>query len=184
MPIRRCLVMHFTSGATAMSSIRFWRSSAAKGACAHVIIDRDGTIYQCRPFNRTCGHAGKPGDARWVDPNTGIKYGTPNAYGIGIELANAGDDVALANKWGVMEPKTIRLKHRNDGIAEWERFPDAQIAACGFVSLALVHRYNLDDVTSHDAIAPERKNDVGPAFPLKGLRATCGFAGLPVVHWP
>ena len=67
MPIRRALVIHFTSGASAASSIEFWQTPAAKGACAHLIIDRDGTIYQCRPFDRTAGHAGV---SQWADPST------------------------------------------------------------------------------------------------------------------
>ena len=53
MPTRRCLVVHFTSGASARSSIDFWRTAAAKGASAHLVIDRDGTLFQCRPFNCT-----------------------------------------------------------------------------------------------------------------------------------
>jgi N-acetyl-anhydromuramyl-L-alanine amidase AmpD len=58
MPVRRCVVIHFTGGHSAKSSIDFWRTPQAKGANAHLVIDRDGTVFQCRPFNRTCGHAG------------------------------------------------------------------------------------------------------------------------------
>ena len=66
MPVRRLLVIHFTSGMSAQSSIDFWNSPEAKGASAHIIIDRDGTVFQCRAFDRTCGHAGV---SRWKDPN-------------------------------------------------------------------------------------------------------------------
>lgn len=180
MNTRRCLVVHHTSGATAQSSIDFWKSSAAKGASAHVIIDRDGTIFQCRPFNRTCGHAGV---SRWKDPGTGRLFTGLNSCSIGIELANAGDDAELAMRWTKLP--LVRLRHRNGGPAKlWEAFPAAQTEACTEVCAALVARYNLDDITSHDAIAPERKNDVGPAFDLLALRKACGFKGLPVVHWP
>lgn len=180
MPIRRCLVIHFTSGATAKSSIEFWKSPEARGASAHIVIDRDGKIFQCRPFNRTCGHAGK---SRWVDPNTGKLYSGLNSCSIGIELANAGSsDGALSwvKRNGLATKKSA---HRNGGPSvEWEEFPQPLLDSCLSLALALVHRYKLDDITGHDCIAPERKDDPGPLFPMQWLRESCGFSGLPVVH--
>ena len=182
MPTRRLLVIHFTAGASALSSIDYWRSKG--GAIgAHLVIDRDGTIYQCRAFNRTCGHAGV---SRWVDPGTGRKFTSLNSCAIGIELANAGDDRS-ALSWARKQPtfRGVVTKHRNGGAArEWEDFPLAQQTACFDAALALVQRYRLDDVTGHDCIAPERKADPGPLFPMADLRRYCGFAGLPTVHWP
>jgi N-acetylmuramoyl-L-alanine amidase len=182
MTIRRCLVIHFTSGASGVSSIEdYWKTPAAKGACAHLVIERDGTIIQCRPFDRTCGHAGV---SRWRDPRTGTLYVGANAYAIGIELANAGSsDGALS--WARKQPgfRSIHARHSNGGpVQEWEAYPAAQLAACTAVAKVLVARYQLDDITGHDCIAPERKDDPGPAFPMADLRAACGFAGLPAVH--
>lgn len=175
MPTRRFLVMHFTSGASAMSSISFWRSPEANGASAHIIIDRDGTVYQTRPFNRTCGHAGL---SKWWDPNTGKEYNGLNACSIGIELANAGEDQRLTQKWSKLP--SLSAKHKNGGpVQSWEVFPEEQINAAKAVAKALVDRYNLDDVVGHDDIAPNRKNDPGPAFPMQGLREHCGFRGMP-----
>lgn len=178
MPVRRALVVHFTSGATAQSSINFWKTPAAKGTSAHLIIDRDGTIFQCRPFNRTCGHAGV---SRWKDPNTGRLFTGMNSCSIGVEMANAGDDAELAMRWSKLP--LVRLRHRNGGSATlWEAYTAKQIVSVTQAALALVARYSLDDITGHDYIAPERKNDPGPAFPMKELRGACGFTGLPVVH--
>ncbi len=178
MPVRRCLVIHYTEGATAMSSIESMRDN---GLSAHLVIDRDGTIYQCRAFNRTCGHAGV---SRWYDPKTGIRYEGLNKCAIGIELANAGCEpgvIAWAKKHGAT---TERLAHRNGGrVTDWETYPEAQLTALFRVSRALVERYNLDDLVGHDDIAPERKTDPGPAFPMRELREFCGFTGLPEVHW-
>lgn len=178
MKIRRCVVTHFTAGATAKSSINYWRSLTS-GICAHLVIDRDGTIYQCRPFNRTCGHAGV---SRWKDPKTGILYKNANGYSIGIEIANAGDNEALAKKWSKLP--LLTAKHRNGGpVRKWENYTPEQISAVKSLCQTLVARYNLDDVTGHDCIAPERKNDPGPAFPIQDIRKACGFSGLPIVHW-
>jgi N-acetyl-anhydromuramyl-L-alanine amidase AmpD len=184
MPVRRALVIHFTSGASARSSIEFWRTPAAKGASAHLVIDRDGTLYQCRPFDRTCGHAGV---SRWADPKSGQRHLGLNACSIGIELANAGNDAAVLRIAARLPgyAGTVHARHANEprgaGCA-WEVYPAAQLQACFAAAQALVHRYRLDDVTGHDCIAPERKNDPGPAFPMAELRVHCGFAGLPIVH--
>ncbi len=186
MGIRRCVVIHFTSGATAQSSIDYWKEPAPRkiDLGAHLIIDRDGTIYQCRPFNQTISHAGR---SRWVDPKTGKKYEMCNQFSIGIELANAGNDPAVIKIASKLPgyAGTTKAKHRNGGKEqEWELYPGAQYLACLDAVKQLVERYNLDDITGHDCIAPERKDDPGPAFPMQQLREACGFKGLPVVHQP
>ena len=178
MQVRRCIVLHFTGGASGASSVEAMKQ---RGVSAHVVVERDGTIRQCRPFNEKCAHAGA---SRWQDPKTGKMYGSANEYGIGIEIANAGSDpVALswAKKHG---GKTRMAKHRNGGpIQEWEEFPDTQIKAVTDLCVALVKQYNLDDVTGHDCIAPERKDDPGPLLPMESIRDACGFGRtLPKVH--
>lgn len=172
MAIRRFLVIHFTAGASALSSINYWKELGS-GICAHLTIDRDGTIYQCRPFNRTAGHAGA---SSWKDPHTGITYSGLNTCSIGIELANGGD--SYPTKWSTL--KATRAAHKNGGpVKDWETYPAEQLAANQAVSQALCARYNLDDLVGHDDIAPARKNDPGPAFPMLALRQACGFQGLP-----
>lgn len=181
MPIRRALVIHFTAGATGQSSIDFWRTPKAEGACAHVVIERDGSIIQCRPFNLTCGHAGK---SKWRDPKTGTLYQWLNRCSIGIELANAGNDPD-ALKWARKQPgfASVRATHRNGGTnAEWECYPGLQLAALTEVAESLVKQYKLDDITGHDCIAPARKDDPGPAFDMLRFREALGFSGLPAVH--
>lgn len=174
-----CLVEHFTAGAGAPSSIESMRDN---GLSAHLVIDRDGTIFQCRPFTRTCGHAGV---SRWVDPKTGKRWSGLNQCSIGIEIANAGDsydEISWVRRSGY---KGVMAKHRNGGKSTtWEEYPAAQLASVIGVSLALVRHYGLHDVTGHDCIAPERKSDPGPAFDatMKEIREACGFSGLPAVH--
>lgn len=168
MNTRRFLVIHFTAGASAESSIDWWRSS--KAASAHLVIDRDGTIFQCRPFNRTAGHAGV---SEWRDPVTKEKFHSLNNCSIGIELANGGD--AYPTKFSSLQP--VMARHKHGGIIKaWERYPEAQLKACREVSELLVKRYHLDDVIGHEDIAPSRKVDPGPAFPMGELRMACGFS--------
>lgn len=166
---RRFLVIHFTAGASAASSVAWWKNPAARGASAHIVIDRDGTVIQCRPFNRTAGHAGV---SAWRDPKTGTRYTGLNSCSIGIELANGGN--SYPEKFSALTPTKARHKHGGPEY-EWETYPPEQLAACQALSQALVARYKLDDLVGHDDIAPDRKNDPGPAFPMQALRTACGF---------
>ena len=178
MKTRRCLVIHFTAGATGASSITAMRE---RGVSAHLMIERNGAITQCRAFDLTAEHAGV---SRWKDPDTKQFFVGLNSCSIGIEIANAGnDDGALS--WARKQRgfASIQARHRNGGpVVEWESFYPPQLASVIRCARALVTRYNLDDITGHDCIAPERKDDPGPAFPMEALRKECGFAGLPAVH--
>lgn len=168
MAIRRFLVIHFTAGASGLSSIDYWKQ-LGNGICAHFVIERDGVIRQCRPCDRTAGHAGT---SKWKDPNTGITYYGLNASSIGIELANGGH--SYPDKFSKLEPTSAA--HKNGGpVRKWETYPQAQLDACTALSQVLVARYNLDDLIGHEDIAPTRKTDPGPAFPMAALRVACGF---------
>lgn len=182
MKIRRFGIAHFTAGATALSSYNFWLSGEAQGAEAHVIIDRDGTPYQIRPFNQRCDHAGT---STWTDPKTGKVYTALNSCTIGVEFANAGDSAradgtafpSKSKPGGIILPAgVIQARHKNGGPAKfWERYPEPQILAGIAVFKAITERYKLDDIVGHEDIAPKRKVDPGPAFPMARLRLACGF---------
>jgi N-acetyl-anhydromuramyl-L-alanine amidase AmpD/N-acetylmuramoyl-L-alanine amidase len=186
------VVIHYTEGFSADSSVSGWKTKN-DGVLAHVVVDRDGTIYQCRAFNRTCGHAGGPGMAIWQDPRTGKTYDGANSISIGIEIANTGMNVGFHKKLntGGSYPNgaTVAASHRNgskgteetrDG-KEWEVYPEAQLRSVfGLVSL-LMTKYDLHDITGHDCISSWRKADPGPAFPMLELRKANGLSGLPVV---
>lgn len=163
----RFLVIHFTAGASAESSVSWWRKSRA--ASAHLVIDRDGHVIQCRPLNRKAWHAGK---SAWSDPTTGRRFSGLNSCSIGIELANGGDGFPRA--FSELPPTIARHKHGGP-VKEWETYTEAQLFACFAVAKAIVARYGLADVIGHEDIAPARKVDPGPAFPLADLREHCGF---------
>lgn len=179
MKVRRCLVWHATAGASGASSITAMKEA---GTSAHIVVERDGSIIQCRPFNVECAHAGK---SRWQDPRTGKRYGSANSYGIGIEICNAlADRDAL--KWAKARGARTRMaKHPNGGpIQEWEEYTDEQIQTVMILSMALVKHYQLDDALGHEQCAPERRNDPGPCFPIEAMREACGFGRTrPKVHW-
>jgi N-acetylmuramoyl-L-alanine amidase len=174
------VVNHNTEGATSKSSVEAMQQ---RGVSAHVVIERDGKITQCVPFNQIAYHAGT---SRWRHPKTGILYANSNDDSIGIEIANAGPE-SSALAWASRQPgfSSIHVAHRNGGpICEWEVHPPAQIVSVIALNQALVAKYTLADVTGHDFIAPERKSDCGPAFPMQAVREACGFSGLPATHHP
>jgi N-acetylmuramoyl-L-alanine amidase len=185
------VVIHYTEGFSAESSVSGWKHRD-DGILAHVVVDRDGTISQCRPFNRTCMHAGGPGLAIWQDPRTGKTYNGANSVSIGIEIANTGMNTDLHKKLGkpgCPAGTTVAASHRNgskgsnearDGKV-WEVYPKAQLQAVFDMVSLLMAKYDLHDITGHDCISSWRKADPGPAFPMLELRKANGLSGLPVV---
>jgi N-acetyl-anhydromuramyl-L-alanine amidase AmpD/N-acetylmuramoyl-L-alanine amidase len=185
------VVIHYTEGFSAESSVSGWKHRD-DGILAHVVVDRDGTISQCRPFNRTCMHAGGPGLAIWQDPRTGKTYNGANSVSIGIEIANTGMNTDLHKKLGkpgCPAGTTVAASHRNgskgsnearDGKV-WEVYPKAQLQAVFDMVSLLMAKYDLHDITGHDCISSWRKADPGPAFPTLELRKANGLSGLPVV---
>lgn len=158
------LVLHFTAGASAKSSIESMRS---QGLAVQLVLDRDGTLFQCRSFGTTAGHAGK---SKWKG------YEGLNNRSIGIEIANGGD--SFPTKFSKLPP--VVAKHKNGGpVREWEAYTPEQIEVLMWLCPLLVRTYGMQDVVGHDDIAKNRKNDPGPAFPMQKIREACGFSGLP-----
>lgn len=162
------LVMHYTAGASAESSIA-WFLNPAANASAHLVISRSGQITQLVAFNRRAWHAGA---SRWAN-RVGL-----NPWSIGIELDNAGELVrhpdGWRTKWGrpVNSADVIEAAHQNGGpITGWHTYTQDQLEAAQIVAAVLVAHYGLKDVLGHDAIAPGRKTDPGPAFPMSSFRA-------------
>jgi N-acetylmuramoyl-L-alanine amidase len=188
------VVIHYTEGWEASTSIAGWRNRT-DGVCAHIIVDRDGKIFQCRPFNEICFHAG---GSRWRHPKTGELYNTVNSHGIGIEIANTGDggddNLHARLKKGIGIEGLMKAKHRNASVqgsnaadtrknprTQWEVYPAVQLDSVFGVVRLLMANYNLVDITGHDCIKFDAKTDPGPAFPMEKLRMENGLSGLPPV---
>jgi N-acetylmuramoyl-L-alanine amidase len=85
----RYLIMHYTAGASAKSSIEWLTNRQAK-ASAHLVIAADGSITQLLPFNVVAWHAGI---SSWKELN-GL-----NQHSIGIELDNPGRLTRVGKRW-------------------------------------------------------------------------------------
>jgi len=75
------VVMHATESNDARQDVA-WLCEPMSKASAHVVIDRDGTIYELVPVEKRAWHAGKS----VLDGREDV-----NDFAIGVELANRGD---------------------------------------------------------------------------------------------
>lgn len=167
------IVAHYTAGTSVNGSISHLKSV---GLSYHVIIDRDGSITQCAPFNKRAGHAGV---SNWK----GIE--DLNVHAIGICMANRGYVNRFGNgKYGwvdahnnpigsfLNENQVVKAEHFNGSIVNeyWEKYSDAQLQTFRELCKAIVQKYpTIKDVIGHDEIAMGRKPDPGPAFPTENF---------------
>jgi N-acetylmuramoyl-L-alanine amidase len=166
--LHRYLIIHYTAGPNADVAINSL-TNPHRPVSAHLVIGRDGSLTQLVPFNRVAWHAGA---SRWLGLE-GL-----NQYSIGIELDNAGKLERHGDKWRAWfgfeyDPAdVVEAVHQNGGgLAGWHLYSAEQLETCLAVSRLLVNRYGLQDVLGHDEIAPWRKIDPGPAFPMRSFRA-------------
>ncbi|MEE8523558.1 MAG: N-acetylmuramoyl-L-alanine amidase [Thermoanaerobaculia bacterium] len=162
------LVVHYTAGSSAESSVDWFKNPLAK-ASAHLVIGRDGSIVQMVPFDRVAWHAGI---SEWQG-RSGV-----NGFSLGIELDDAGKLMPHGDRWlawfgkeyGPEEVLVATHKNETEPFG-WHLYTEAQLEAAVTVASVLVDRYDLRDVVGHDDVSPIRKVDPGPAFPMASFRA-------------
>ncbi len=163
------LIIHFTAGRDAESSAKYLSRSDVQ-ASAHLVIGRDGSVYQLVPFDIVSWHAGKS--------QYGGRVGY-NKYSIGIELDNAGPLMKTGNQYqawfGTKYPESdvIRATHKNESTPKyWHTYTEKQLEVLTEISQLIAEKYQIKDVLGHDDISPGRKTDPGPAFDLIRFKRT------------
>jgi N-acetylmuramoyl-L-alanine amidase len=161
------IVVHYTAGANAESAIHTL-SDPEREVSAHLVVARDGSVVQLVPFDRVAWHAGR---SRWGGRESF------NQYSIGIEIDNAGQleyrDGRYVSWFGREYPESevVWGVHRNQTQATpWHRYPRAQLRVVERLCQVLIAEYGIRHILGHEEIAPDRKVDPGPAFPLDALR--------------
>jgi N-acetylmuramoyl-L-alanine amidase len=162
------LVIHYTAGANAKGAVG-WLINPNSKVSAHLVVGRDGSLTQLVPFDRVAWHAGV---SQW-EGRSGL-----NAYSIGIELDNAGRLVHKGGEWlasyggTIADSQVIQAAHKNGGpVYGWQTYTEVQLETLLEASLVIYDTYHMLDVVGHDDIAPKRKVDPGPAFPMDSFRA-------------
>lgn len=162
------IVLHYTAGATAESSVSHLINPATE-VSAHLVISRDLRVFQLVPFNRVAWHAGK---SNWKDRVS------LNRYSVGIEIDNAGKlDLVDGNYYSwfgkqYMPNEVICAQHQNSDQKEyWHLYDDLQLELAQSLCRILISTYSISEIVGHDEISPDRKIDPGPAFPMAVFKA-------------
>ena len=162
------IVLHYTATASAEAAVQVL-SDPAREVSAHVVVGRDGQIVQLVAFDTVAWHAGR---SVWAG-REGL-----NRYSLGIEVDNAGQlderDGRFLSWLGREYPpaEVMRAVHRNQTApSHWHRFTEPQLREVEELCAGLIEAYSIRQILGHEEIAPDRKVDPGPAFPLDGLRA-------------
>lgn len=160
------LIQHFTADMRKGQAVE-WLTNPESKVSAHLVIEMDGTVVQLVKFNKKAWHAG-------VSSWNGIEG--LNSFSIGIENVNPGTvskvgDKFFVGKKEIAEIDVVYLQQKNDSKPRyWHTYNEKQLEVIEEVTKALVAHYNLIDVLGHEDIAPGRKNDPGPAFPMDRIK--------------
>ncbi|MEO1051991.1 MAG: N-acetylmuramoyl-L-alanine amidase [Bacteroidota bacterium] len=161
------IIIHYTAGKSAQSSAKYLSRNDVK-ASAHIVLGRDGRILHLVPFDTVSWHAGRSeyGGRKWY-----------NNFSIGIEIDNAGPLTKVGNEFQSWfgqrypENEAVQGVHRNESRPRyWHAYTPTQIEVCEDICRLLIEKYNIKSILGHEEIAPGRKQDPGPAFPLDRFR--------------
>ena len=150
------IVLHYTAGASALSSAR-WLAREDVKASAHLVIGRGGEVIQLVAFDTEAWHAG-------ISAYAGRKG--LNRYSIGIELDNLGrlqvqDGEFLAGCGRVVEPEEVYVDESVAVPTFWHRYTPVQLDRLREVCRLLCAAYPVRHIVGHSDIT-DRKQDPGP----------------------
>ena len=162
------IVIHYTGGTTLQSAVN-WLVDRTSQVSSHLVVGRDGEVAQLVPFDTVAWHAGV---SQWG------KYTNLNAYSIGIELDNAGMLKKVGTQWvstsGKVFPESEVLVAPHQAYPTvnygWHKYSETQINDVAEITALLMKTYGFREIVGHDEIAPKRKWDPGPAFPMAQFR--------------
>jgi N-acetylmuramoyl-L-alanine amidase len=195
------IVWHWTAGPCAgdgfapalAQSIRTYDKTRDRAASWHVLIAKDGRLFQSVPFNLGSWHVGRPGRIGGRPQKTGDTwdacvgwagriFSNINRATVGVELENAGRLERVGDKfccWPFwMDPDQpssgpdphmeIAPERAVQHGAQWfDDFPTAQRDAAFRLLQSLVIRYKWTrevSAYSHCQFDPTRKEDAGPRW--------------------
>ena len=168
----RFIVLHYTATNDLSSSLSTLRDSSAQ-VSAHIVVGREGEVFQLVDFNRIAWHAG---DSRWKEARH------LNCCSIGIELVNAGyldqdqngffgRDQAPKIEYDIKPSEVIVQKHKFESFERaWCKYPEEQLKVARVIVATLVDYYNIEAVLGHDDISLNGKVDPGPALPIRDFQ--------------
>ena len=158
------IVLHYTGGGDGRDSALYLADWATR-ASAHVVIARDGQVFQLVPFHLQAWHAGASSFRGRRRVNT---------FSIGIELANAGRLTRRDDRWftwfgrEIPRDEVVTLPSPG-GPTFWHAYTPRQLQVAARVCRLLLRHYPVRHLVGH-ADVTDRKQDPGPAFPWEAFR--------------
>lgn len=130
---KKIIVLHHTAGASAQSSINWWKSQKERIATT-IVIDRNGTIYEAFPIDKWAHGLGiKTAQFnKFALPNINPRL---NQIAIQIEIANYGGLTKKGDKFYTFSGKEINFKNVQEyptlykGYKYYEKYTNEQIEA-------------------------------------------------------
>jgi len=165
------IVIHYTAMDKFDEAVKVLKEKSVP-ASAHLIIGKNGQIKQLAPFNYRTWHAG----ISKYKERSGY-----NHFSIGIEIDNLGWLEAYDGYFSrpeleiynirVTEKDVVKKEHKNPVVRKiyWQKYTKEQIQTVVEICRLLKITYPIKEIVGHDDIAPERKQDPGPAFPMEFL---------------
>lgn len=161
------IVIHYTAGASAISSTRYMANELTP-VSAHIVIARDGKVYQLVDFNTQAWHAGKSAHQGKINLNK---------FSVGIELDNAGKLYRREQKYhawfGKQIPQEQVVKAKDPQTkcdAYWHAYTPMQLDTLNVVCKLLLETYPFRRIVGHSEISLSGKIDPGPAFPMEDFK--------------
>jgi len=173
------VIIHYTAmhdAKAAVNSLSKYKQGGSN-ASAHLVIGKKGEIWQLAPFNYKTWHAG-------TSYYNGRK--SYNNFSIGIEIDNLGwlneyEDGKYYSRPELLKlnkpikrtsKEVVKLKHNNPNVRKvyWDKYTPEQIETVKDICDLLTKHYSITEILGHEEIAPGRKLDPGPDFPLDWLR--------------
>ncbi len=172
------IIIHYTAMHTVQGAINALSKykEGGRNASAHLVIGKKGEIFQLAPFNYKTWHAG----------TSSYKGRTSyNNFSLGIEIDNLGwlesfedgkfysrPELHRLYKVEIPPKDVIKKSHRNPNyhFQYWQKYTKEQIEVVKEICDILAEEYPIKEILGHDEIAPNRKSDPGPDFPIEWLR--------------
>ncbi|MBN2776906.1 MAG: N-acetylmuramoyl-L-alanine amidase [Bacteroidales bacterium] len=168
------IIIHYTGGNSLRAAVNTLKNPKIK-ASAHMVVSREAEVVQMADLNVITWHAGT---SSYIFPDHTKQ--TFNKYSIGIEISNDGYLTKKGSKFynsfsqEVSADFVFEGTHRNSdrvSLKYWHTYSEVQVKKVYEICEALIKEYpTIKYILGHEEIAPTRKVDPGPAFPLDDLR--------------
>lgn len=126
-PKKQIVLHHTVSGGTARGDIAWWLQTASRIATC-LIINRDGTPYQCYSSRYWAHHLGVKQQVfqNYGLPNSGSQNRILNQQSVGIEIDSWGGLVERGGSWynAIWNKATRRYEAGNNRIEDITEYPD------------------------------------------------------------